>query len=170
MADEFSVDGTVEQIETLLQDLGQTDPELRGVAEELVRSLIQLYGAGLGRVVEILREAGSEDIVARLAQDKLLASLMLLHGLHPVDAETRVRKALQRIERGLESHRLELAGIEDGVARVTIVHSGGRRGTPPATLAATIEQAISECAPELSGVEVEGLATASLVQIAPMAG
>jgi hypothetical protein len=76
-----------------------------------------------------------------------------------------VRTALHKLERGLESHRLELAGIEDGIARVTVVRNGG--GSLPATLAATIERAVTECAPDLAGVQVEGLALASLVQIAP---
>ena len=169
MEEEFSVDVTVGHMETLLDELGQTDPGSRGAAEELVRSLMQLYGAGLGRVVEILREAGMEEMIVRLAEDRLLASLLLLHGLHPVDAGTRVRAALHRLERGLESHRLEFGGIEDGMARVAVVRNG-TGGAPPAALARSIERAVAECAPDLAGVEVEGLKTASLVQIAPMAG
>jgi len=167
MEEQFPVDGTVERIEALLEGLGQTDPESRGAAEELLRLLLQLYGAGLGRVVEILREAESEETMARLAGDKLVGSLLLLHGLHPQDAETRVRAALHRLERRLESHRLELTGVEDGVARVAIVRKGGG-GRVPADLAASIEQAVTECAPELSRVEVEGLTAISLVQIAPI--
>jgi hypothetical protein len=168
MMEEVSVDATVRQLETLLEQLGQTDPGSRGAAEELVRLFMQLYGAGLGRVVEILRESGGEEMIARFTEDRLLASLLLLHGLHPRDAETRVRTALHRLERGLESHRLELTGIEDGVARVSVVRDGG--GTAPAGLVASIERAVAECAPDLAGVEVEGLTAISLVQIAPMAG
>jgi hypothetical protein len=167
MEAQSSVDGTVERIEALLEGLGQTDPESRGAAEELLRSLMQLYGAGLGRVVEILREAGSEETISRLAGDKLVGSLLLLHGMHPQDSETRVRAALHSLGRRLESHRLELTGIEDGVARVAIVRNGGG-GRVPADLAASIERAVAECAPELSGVEVEGLTAVSLVQIAPV--
>lgn len=167
MEEEFSADGTVEQIETLLEGLGQTDPELRGTAEELVRLLMQLYGAGLGRAIAILREAGMEEMVSRLAEDRLIASLLLLHDLHPADSETRVRTALHRLDRGLESHHLELDRIEDGVAHVLVLRNGS--GSPPASLAASIERAVAESAPELARVEVEGLAAASLVQIAPVA-
>jgi hypothetical protein len=168
MEQDYSVDATVEQIEALLEGLAQTDSGSRATAEELVRLLMQLYGAGLGRVVAILREAGTEDMIARLAEDKLVGSLLLLHGHHPSDLETRVREALRRLERGLESHHLELAGIEDGVARVVVSRNGG--GSPPATLAASIERALAECAPDLNGVEMEGLTLVSLVQIAPVAG
>jgi hypothetical protein len=167
MEDEFSVDATVQLVENLLEELGRTDPASREIAEELVGSLMRLYGVALGRIMDVLREIGTEGVTARLAEDRLLASLMLLHGLHPVDTETRVRTALHRLERGLESHRLELAGIVDGVARITVVRNGS--GSPPATLTGSIEHALTECAPDLSGVQVEGIATASLVQIAPAA-
>jgi hypothetical protein len=167
MDEEFSVDSTVQQIEALLEKVGQTDPGLRGAAEELLRLLMQLYGAGLGRAVGILREAGHEDVLASLAEDRLVASLLLLHGIHPVDAETRVRAALRRLERGLESHHLEFKGIEDGVAQVTVVRDRG--GRLPAGFGETIEHAITDCAPDLDGVKVEGLTAASLVQIAPVA-
>ena len=167
MDEEFSVDSTVQQIEALLEKVGQTDPGLRGAAEELLRLLMQLYGAGLGRAVGILREAGHEETLARFAEDRLVASLLLLHGIHPVDAETRVRSALRQLDRGLESHHLELTGIEEGVAHVNVVRDS--EGRIPAGLAAAIEHAIIECAPDLDGVEVEGLTAASLVQIAPTA-
>src|SRR5689334_21922028 len=112
MEQDYSVDATVEQIEALLEGLAQTDSGSRATAEELVRLLMQLYGASLGRVVAILREAGTEAAITRLAEDKLVGSLLLLHGLHPSDLETRVREGLRRLERGLESHHLVLAGIE----------------------------------------------------------
>jgi hypothetical protein len=163
MEEKFSVDATVQEIETLLDQFGRNDPGSRAAAEELVRLLVQLYGAGLRRVVTLLRESGPEEIMARLAEDRLVGSLLLLHGLHPDSTEERVRKALHRLERGLESHRLELAGIEDGIARVYVVRNGA--GQPPAMLAATIESALAEWAPDLAGVEVEGLVAASLVQI-----
>ena len=87
-------DATVKQIDSLLEQLSAADPASRAMAEELIRTLMQLYGAGLERIVEVLREASATDMAARLADDKLVGSLLLLHGLHPVDAETRVREGL----------------------------------------------------------------------------
>src|SRR5438105_4899612 len=131
MEEQFSVDAAVAQIEALLDGLGQSTNGSRATVEELVRLLMQLYGAGLARVVAILREADADDMVVRLAEDKLVASLLLLHGLHPVDTETRVRKALHRLEREIESHCLEFASIDGGVARIAVVRTGG--GAPPAS-------------------------------------
>ncbi len=52
--------------------------------EELVQRLTALYGAGLWRALERLRAAGLLDERAerRLYDDELVASLLLLHGLH----------------------------------------------------------------------------------------
>jgi hypothetical protein len=125
---------------------------------------MELYGAGLRRVIEILRDANGADFIGRLSKDKLIGSLLLLHELHPEDAEARVRAALHRLERGLESHRLVLTGIGDGLARIRV--EGNGKGAPPA-LAEAIERAVAECAPDLAGVEIEGLSRAvtGLVQI-----
>ena len=105
---------------------------------------------------------------ARLAEDKLVSSLLLLHGLHPEPVETRIREALHRVERRLDGHRVRLEEIAEEVARVRVELNGG---APPSTLAAAIERAIAECAPDIAGVEIEGLpqAAVSLVQIAPAA-
>ena len=126
---------------------------------------MQLYGAGLARTLEIL---GPEN-AARIAEDKLVGSLLLLHGLHPVDASTRVAEALRRLQRRLDGHNLCLEEFTDGRARVRVVLNGGK---PPASLAATIERAISESAPDMASVEIEGLPAVqpALVQIAPAIG
>jgi hypothetical protein len=158
VAEEPDVDATVRRIENLLDELGRTGAGAREVAEETIRALMRLYGAGLGRIVGSLPGPALEQ----LAEDRLVGSLLLLHGMHPVDAETRVRKALRRVERRLESHQLALVSLEDGVARIRVERSNGRAA--PAGLGEAIEQSIAEHAPDLAGVEIDGLA--ALVQIA----
>jgi hypothetical protein len=116
-------------------------------------------------VVEVIREEDGDVILERIAGDKLTASLLLLHGLHPLDMETRLRKALQKLGRRFEAQRISLAEIKDGVAFVRVEHNGG--GGAPAAMAETIERAAMEAAPELEGVEIEGAARGALVQIAP---
>ena len=60
-------------------------------AEELVGLLVGLYGDGLGRIVAVLGEQGEagEAMLAKLADDPLVESLLLLHGLHPLDVDAR---------------------------------------------------------------------------------
>jgi hypothetical protein len=157
LAETPDVDQTVRRIEQLVEE----QPE----AAELVQLLMQLYGAGLERVLAAIREENGAAILDRLAKDKLVASLLLLHGLHPVDAETRVRNALRRVDRRLESQRVVLAEIKDGVARIRVERDGG--GAAPANVAELIERAVFETAPDLA-VEIEGVdSTPALVQIAP---
>ncbi len=160
MAGTPNIDATVEEIEGLLDKLGAAAPGQREKAEQIVRLLMQLYGSALERIVEKL---GTEQ-TAHLAEDKLVASLLLLHELHPVDAETRVRAALERLERRLDGHRLVLAEIRQGVARVRVAPGGA-----PAAWAAAIERSVAEYAPDLAGCEIEGLREGALVQIGPRA-
>ena len=74
--------------------------------EEIVRSVVQLYGEGLKRIDEIAAADGAagERLRSQLAADDLVSSLLILHGLHPKDFETRVREALERVRPYLGSH------------------------------------------------------------------
>jgi hypothetical protein len=156
------VGATVSRIEELIAELGEADPRLARASEELVRQLMGLYGAAFGRILEIL----DADAAARFAEDKLLASLLLLHGLHPVPKESRVAEALARIERRLEGARLSIAELAGDRLRVRVEWNGA---APPVSAAAMIERAVTAEAPEIAAVEIEGLPqpTIALVQIAP---
>jgi hypothetical protein len=164
------VDATVQRIEKLLEEFEQSaGPQARERAGELVGLLMNIYGAGLSRLIEIL--GASTGMVERVAEDRLLASLLLLHGLHPESMETRIRRALQRVERGLEAQHVVLDGLEAGVARVRIEKNGGVSRWPAEALASIIERAVVEAAPDVEGLEIDGLESgAALVQIAPAPG
>src|ERR1700683_169720 len=74
------------------------DPESREAAQQLVASILELHGAGMGRMMEITAAAGDpgQILIRRFAGDSLVAGLLLLHNLHPDDLETRVRHSLGR--------------------------------------------------------------------------
>ena len=126
----------------------------------MVQTLLELYGEGLGRIVESVGRLGSEELKDELLGDELISHLLLLHGLHPVDVETRVLGALDEVRPYLESHggNVQFLGIEDGVARVRL--EGSCDGCPSSTmtLKLAIEEAVQKAAPELEGVEAEGVA------------
>jgi Fe-S cluster biogenesis protein NfuA/nitrite reductase/ring-hydroxylating ferredoxin subunit len=140
------------------------DGHARAVAEDLVAAIVDLYGEGLRRVVEALDAAGAagQEIHERLVRDGVVASLLLIHDLYPIDLETRVREALATVRPYMDSHGgdVELLGLQDGVARLRLV--GHCEGCPAsaATLELAIKEAIDEAAPDLAGLEVEGLAPA----------
>ena len=149
-----------DRIEGLLQELGTgADPRVREKAEELVRLLMELYGSALVRVLEIVDDTGSADaIFDRLAADDLVASLLVLHGLHPLNIETRIVHALDRVRPYLGSHGgdVKLLGVKDGVVHLRL--EGSCHGCPSSTVTMklAIEKAIEEAAPEVVRIEVEG--------------
>ena len=149
------------RMETLLQEVdSQPDTAARSRTKEIVQALMDFHGAGLGRIMEHLSSAGEEGQlqIDLLAQDELISSLLLLYGLHPLPLETRVHQALEKVEPYLRSHggNVELLGTEEGIVRLRL--QGSCRGCPSSaiTLKQTIEEAIYEKAPDITGIEVEG--------------
>jgi len=129
------------RVETLLAELrARSGPEAAGAAEELVTCLVRLYGAGLEA---IMRTIGDEQrLQALLITDPLVESLLLVHDLHPLDTDTRVRRALGRLGTGAE-----FLGIDnEGVVHVRLGHGCG-------STAEVVEDAITNAAPETNGVE-----------------
>jgi Fe-S cluster biogenesis protein NfuA/nitrite reductase/ring-hydroxylating ferredoxin subunit len=143
---------------------GLQDGHARELAEDLVGAIVELYGEGLARVVDRLHAAGpaGQEIHEQLVQDGVVASLLLIHDLYPIDLETRVREALASVRPYMESHGgdVELLELQDGVARLRLV--GSCEGCPAsaATLELAIKEAIDEAAPDLAALEVEGVAPA----------
>src|SRR5262245_36768299 len=106
--DTTTVQTYLQQIETLIQEIETvTDPATRARVEALIKTLLELHGAGLERMLELIWDSGEPGQVIinqHLAQDELVSNLMLLHGLHPLDLETRVRGALDKLAPFLRSH------------------------------------------------------------------
>ena len=95
----------VGRIEALLEEIGSLeDPSARAKTAEIVQTLLELYGEGLARIVENVGRLGSQDLKDELLDDELITHLLLLHGLHPIDVETRVLGALDEVRPYLESH------------------------------------------------------------------
>lgn len=165
-----------ERLELLLEEIAALpDPGARERMEELVGMLLDLYGDAMARIVELAERAeaehGSEGLVQALADDDLVAPLLLLHGLHPVPLEARVARALDEVRPYLRSHggNVELLDIAEGVARLRL--QGSCHGCPSSamTLKLAIEDAIYKAAPDLDRLEVEGVADppSQLITLAP---
>ncbi|MDX6377647.1 MAG: hypothetical protein QOE98_1950 [Gaiellaceae bacterium] len=158
-APEAEVLERVQALTEALEDL--PDGHARQIAEDLVGSMVELYGEGLVRMLDEIDNAGEvgAGIRARLMEDGVVASLMLIHDLYPVDLPTRVEEALASVRPYLESHggNVELLGVADGVARISLVGHCKTCPASAATLELAIKQAIDEAAPDLLGLEVEGI-------------
>ncbi|WP_051046717.1 NifU family protein [Nocardia asiatica] len=148
-----------DRIETLLEASSAGGALARERAEQLVRELVELYGAGLARVVGLLDAAEVE----RLARDDLVASLLLVHGLHPHDVDTRVRDALDTVRPYLGSHGgdVHLVDIVDGVVRLELAGSCRSCPSSSVTLELAVEDAVRAAAPEIESIEVVAARTES---------
>jgi Fe-S cluster biogenesis protein NfuA/nitrite reductase/ring-hydroxylating ferredoxin subunit len=151
---------TGERIEALVDASAAGGPVARERAEELVRLVSNLYGAGLERFMELLHESGrlDEALLADLAADDLLASLLLVHDLHPYDVQTRVELALDSVRPYLGSHGgdVELLTVhDDGTVRLRLLGSCDGCPSSSVTLKLAVEGAIEAAAPEVTMIEVE---------------
>jgi Fe-S cluster biogenesis protein NfuA/nitrite reductase/ring-hydroxylating ferredoxin subunit len=146
------------RIERLSAELERIeDPRARRVAEQLTGAILELHGEGLARVMDAL--ADDDEARERVVSDGVVASLLLIHGLYPVELETRVREGLASVRPYMESHggNVELLAIEDGVARLRLEGSCDGCAASASTLELAIKQALEETAPDLVGLEVEGV-------------
>jgi Fe-S cluster biogenesis protein NfuA len=161
MAEEQHLRAVGDRIETLIGELGTiAEPRARETAEELVRRLLEFYGAGLARMVELVgASSAAAPLLAGFEGDDLVATLLLLHGIHPRDLAERVVAALDRVRPTLGAHGgdVTLLGIEGGIVRLRL--EGSCHGCPSSllTMKSAIEREIAAAAPEVGGIEVEGL-------------
>jgi Fe-S cluster biogenesis protein NfuA len=148
-----------DRVEQLLDELRATvDPRTYGRAEELLRLVTELYGAGLARVVELVAATAPEMIEALVADD-LIRSLLLVHGLHPEAVARRVEAALAQVRPLLSSHGgdVELLELDEEAGAVRLRLLGSCDGCPSSavTLQSAVERAIVEAAPEIVCIDVE---------------
>lgn len=144
------------------------DPAAQANARELLQAVLELHRQGISRVLEL---AGAENTAA-FARDDLVASLLLLHDLHPAPLEERARAAVARArpELAAEGCTVEFIELREGVVRVRLERLAGGHHTRAATVHAALEETIWAMAPDAAGVEIVGTihpgrSEAALVQL-----
>jgi len=152
MAEGDDAQAAGERVETLIAELrSQAGPQAAATAEELVSCLVELYGAGLATIIELV---GEPELMDKLVADPLVESLLLVHDLHPLDTSTRVRRAVEEVLPQLGSHAgdVEYLGLDDtGVLRLRLE----QRGCSADTVRDLISTAVTAAAPEAAGVDIE---------------
>ncbi|MGO9382301.1 MAG: NifU family protein [Mycobacterium sp.] len=150
-----------DRIQTLLDSCAASGAAAYERTQQLVREVVGLYGAGLERMMQLAELSGQDPgLPERLAADDLVASLLLVHGLHPHDVHRRVSDALDRVRPYLGSHGgdvdlLEVTDASDGAA-VRLAFKGSCKSCPSSavTLELAVEDAVRAAAPEVSSIEV----------------
>jgi Fe-S cluster biogenesis protein NfuA/nitrite reductase/ring-hydroxylating ferredoxin subunit len=161
-----------DRIQTLLDSCAAGGAPAYERAQQLVREVVGLYGAGLDRIVQL----GDPDLTERLATDDLVASLLLVHGLHPHDLRRRVSDALDRVRPYLGSHGgdvdlLEIVPVGTmGEITVRLAFTGSCKSCPSSavTLELAVEDAVRAAAPEVSAIEAVAAEPASGPAVIPV--
>lgn len=142
----------IEQMQT------QPNPSARALLQECLQSLLAFYGEGLSRMLDQIHAAGSEGkkILDRLLKDPAISGLLLIHGLHPVPLETRLRGALEKVRPYMQSHggNIELLSLENDVAQIRLEGTCKSCPSSAVTLELAVRRAVEEACPDLAGFEV----------------
>lgn len=156
-----SIQKQLAHIEQLIKALdSRPDSPASIQARDLVQTLLEIHSVGLEEALEMIHKSpGGQELIDRLAENPVISSLLVLHNLHPLDLETRVRRALDSVKPLLGSHGGDiefLGATSDGVVKLRL--EGNCHGCPSSrvTLKTSIEQAIYAAAPDVSALEVEG--------------
>lgn len=162
MADDKDFQVKVQRIGELVGELENiADPEARASAKALVQLLLDLHGAGLERVLEIVakHDESGQGTIDELGRDPLVSSLLVLYGLHPLDLESRVAQAVERVRPQVRKGggELDLLGIESGVVRLQVRITGHACGSTGRTLKKLVEDAVYEAAPDMNRLLIQGL-------------
>ncbi|MEV4611372.1 hypothetical protein AB0K43_02045 [Kitasatospora sp. NPDC049258] len=145
------------RVEEILDRLAAAgDQQAVATAEELVRVLMDFYGAGLARAVELLAaQAHDPDRpaagpLAELLDDQLVTGLLVLHELHPEDLTARVERAVRQVP-GASVAAFDAAS---GMLQVRVESSGcGCSGSSDGTREA-IAEVVAVFAPEVASVQL----------------
>lgn len=145
----------VEELETI------ADPAARSSARQLMQLVMEFHGAAIDRILEILANGGEPGMafIEQLGRDPMVSSLLVLYGLHPETLETRVSKAVERLQLKLQRDgaAIELLGIKDGAVSIRVTPGAHACGSTTNALRSQVEDAIFEAAPDIAGLNVEGL-------------
>lgn len=159
--------GHTERIERSLQAVNSlTDDHARTSALDLMQAVMDLHGAAMSRIIELLSCESGRDALAKLSDDPLLCGLLVLYGVHPLSLEDRVRAAIEKMRPQLHKvgTNLELVSADDAVVRIKLQHSKPDPHSS-SSIQTTIERAIREAAPEVVDLAIEGLPVSGFVPL-----
>ncbi|MGA7403153.1 MAG: NifU family protein [Candidatus Sulfotelmatobacter sp.] len=138
-----------------------SDAESRARAKALVQLLLELHAVALERVMEIVASGGEAGLRAidDLGRDPLVSSLLVLYGLHPLDFESRVAQAVEKVRPQVRKGggELDLISIKGDVVRLKLQVTGHACASTGRTLKSLVEGALYESAPDMTTLLIEGL-------------
>ncbi len=159
--EERDTDELLGQLSSLVAELEEyPDTEVREKALDVVQIILKLHGEALRRVLATFESLPMKsEVYARMLKDEVIRAILTIHDLLPEELATRVAKAIEELRPFLISQGcdVKLLGVDDGLARLRLMRNG--KGAPPlAALKLEIEKVLDVAAPDLLGIEIEGMA------------
>jgi Fe-S cluster biogenesis protein NfuA/nitrite reductase/ring-hydroxylating ferredoxin subunit len=157
-----------DRIQTLLDASAGGGPAVAARTERLAAELTDLYGEALQRMMSIAARSNPEALDG-FAADDLIASLLLVHGLHPHGIARRIEDALDRVRPYLGSHGGDVTLIDvvddAGESTARLQFAGSCKSCPSSavTLEFAVEDAVRAAAPEITSIEVISAEPDSLI-------
>ncbi len=158
---EYDAEELIGQLGALVAELEQhPDTEVREKTLDLVQIILKLHGEALRRVLATFESLPLKgEIYSRLLGDEIIRAILTIHDLLPEELGARVAKAVEELRPFLISQGcdVKLLGVDDGRALLRLMRSG--KGAPPvAALKLEIEKVLDVAAPDLLGIDIEGVA------------
>ncbi len=162
MSDEKEFQARIHRIGGLVGEIDViADPAVRATAKDLMQLLLDLYGTGLDKMLEIVAQSGDAGlrIIDQLGRDSLVSSLLVLHGLHPEDLETRVLRAVSQLSPRLRKQgcEVELISVVEGAVKLCMTLDKHGCGSSAESFRVAAEEALYATAPDMTSLAVEGL-------------
>jgi Fe-S cluster biogenesis protein NfuA/nitrite reductase/ring-hydroxylating ferredoxin subunit len=154
------------RVQELIEEIDALpDSPARDLMHECLTSLLAFYGQGLERILNLIKRSGiaGQKTYDDLIHDRVVSGLLLIHGLHPIDLETRLRDALEKIRPYMRSHggNVELLSLENDFARLRLQGACKTCPSSGVTLELAVRHAIEDACPDLAGFDVEGAPSSS---------
>src|SRR6202050_3160987 len=121
---------------------------------------MDLHAAAIEKALDIVADAGEPGmtIIDRLGRDPLVASVLILYGLHPEDLETRIVKAVDKVRPQLPKQgcEVELVNVNNGAIRLRVETGSHTCGSTAKNLQATLGGNMYDAAAALTSLVIEG--------------
>ncbi len=133
------------------------DEQTRTEVFALLDGIDTVHRYALGRLMERLAEIGGANLVAQVADDAMVQTLLEMYDLTARDEREHVETALENVYPYIESHggHLELLGVEAGTVRVRLSGSCGDCPGSSGTLSRVVETALREGFPGFRALVAE---------------
>lgn len=143
-------------VENLLDEFETGPVAIRERAVAMLTAVTDLHEAGLAQLVGAVDERlrPPPEFLAAIGRDDLVATLLLIHGLHPVSLEDRLRATLAELQRlSGPVASIELVSFDSDAVRL---HIDGASPGDAYRFRLNVERTLSERLPDLATVHIDG--------------